>query len=144
MTRAEYQEMLTTQRVLGKAYAHSFYIKSATRACRALKGISRLTYSRLTEHFYTATESYLRADSAAHRAASARGMTGKCLDFLVFTPRQATAMRRIGRALDGFEHALTALNLKQLETDGKRADNAIESGSKVLLVAATVTVCRHE
>ena len=100
--------------------------------------------ARVVGGFYTVSERFLKTDRASRRAALARGFSGRCFNFLVLTPHQLSAVRKIAGALFGFERALASLNLKALITEGKRTDSAISSGAKALVISPPLTACRHE
>lgn len=90
-----------------------------------------------------ATRHFIRTDAASARAARARGITGKCLDYLILTPRQAPPVHELIPAVKGFVHALRAGNLLGILNTSKRLAAVLGRIQKVF-TGGSVTVCRHE
>lgn len=90
-----------------------------------------------------ATRHFISRDAASTRAARARGITGRCLDYLILTPRQARPVHKLVPAVKGFVHALRAGNLLGLLNSTKRLSAVVSKIEKVF-TGGSVAVCRHE
>ena len=86
---------------------------------------------------------YLRTDAASARAAAARGFTGKCLDYLIFTPRQRAAMTALASALRGYSRAVKIGNVTGIISASRRLGTDLSATQKALDVTGNVSVCRH-
>ena len=86
---------------------------------------------------------YLRDDTASARAAAARGFTGKCLDYLIFTPHQRAAMTSLESGLKGYARAVRIGNVAAIVSASRRLGTVLSVTQKALDVTGNVNVCRH-
>lgn len=99
---------------------------------------------RTTDTMYRTTHNFSTTNAASTRAAKARAIAGKCLDYLVFTPRQANVMRALAPALRGFGHAIRVGNSVAVARFGKRLTTDLVAALKVFDVTGSVRLCRHD
>ena len=104
----------------------------------------RRCLERTTKTLSWSTSRFLTTDSASRNAALQRGFGGKCLDYLILTPPQKTAMKGLASGLHGLYRALVVSNAAALVTAAKQFTAATSMARKALFVTATVKVCRHE
>jgi hypothetical protein len=90
------------------------------------------------------TNRFLTTDSASRKAALQRGFGGKCLDYLILTPPQKSAMNRLASGLHGLNRALTVGNAATLVAAARQFTTDMSVARRTLFVSATVKVCRHE
>jgi hypothetical protein len=125
--------------------ARQFAFVGALQQCE--KATAKLTAAhcivRSTDAMYRATRNFNTTNAASVRAADARGITGKCLDFLVYTPRQAKVMTALARALRGFEDGIRSGNPRSTAAFGKRLTTELSASQKVFDVGGSVSLCRH-
>lgn len=98
----------------------------------------------VVDGLYKDTAAFARADRASTAAATQRGLTGKCLDDLVFTPNQTRAMTRLATELHRLARDVMHTNFVGLQADEHPVEAALASAAKAMFVFSTVTVCRHE
>jgi hypothetical protein len=105
---------------------------------------ARRCLERTTKTLSWSTSRFLTTDSASKRAALQRGFGGRCLDYLILTPPQKSAMKQLASGLRGLDRALVIGNAPALVTAATEFTKEMSVARKALLVTATVTVCRHE
>jgi hypothetical protein len=98
----------------------------------------------VVDGLYKDTVAFLNTNRTATAAVTQRGLTGKCFDDLVFTRNQTRAMTRLATGLHKFARDVMHINVPALKADQHPVDADIASAANVMLVSATVTVCRHE
>ena len=104
----------------------------------------RRCLERTTKTFSWSTSRFLVTDSASRNAALQRGFAGKCLDYLILTPPQKSAIKQLASGLRGLHRALVTGNAAALVTAAKQFTTDMSVAHKALFVTATVEVCRHE
>lgn len=112
----------------GKEYSKSAKIGCIWRASAAL--------NRATRHL-------ISTDAASAMAARARGITGRCLGYLILTPRQARPVHELGPDVMAFARAFRSGNLPSILRATKRLLTVFGVTEKVFN-GGSVTVCRHE
>lgn len=120
------------------------YTPAIARCTRAGSGLAAIScFLKATGKVERATENFFRTDAASRRAATARGFTGKCLDYLVLTSRQSRAMHRFASAARAFALAISAANGPALKRLGPRLTVALEATIKTF-TGGSVSVCPHQ
>jgi hypothetical protein len=99
---------------------------------------------RATDAMYRATRNFNTTNAASVKAADARGIAGKCLDYLVFTARQAKVVTALAQALRGFENGIQSENAVTTSRFGKRLTTELSAALKVFDVTGDVSVCRRQ
>jgi hypothetical protein len=98
----------------------------------------------VVDGLYKDTVDFLSTNRTATAAATQRGLTGKCLDDLVFTPNQTRAMTQLVTGLHKFARDVMHIDVEAMKADEHPLDADITSAGKAMFVSTTVTVCRHE
>ncbi len=104
----------------------------------------RRCLERTTKTLSWSTSRFLKTDNASRRAALQRGFGGKCLDYLILTPPQKSAMTRLASGLHRLYQAVVIGNSTALLTAAKQLTVDTSVARKALFVTATVKVCRYE
>ena len=99
---------------------------------------------RSDNDLYRFARGFIRTNSASDRAARQRGLTGQCLDYLVFTAPQSKAMNGLVAALRGLTRRIRTGNPDRIATAGKRVGTALRVTGNAFNTSGTVTVCRHQ
>ncbi len=104
----------------------------------------RRCFEAATRSLHTSTDRFLNKDRASRKAAIARGLSGKCLEYLILTPSQKHALGRLATGLRAFGQALVIGNELRLLTATKAFSTDLTVALKSLSVPGSVKVCRHE
>jgi hypothetical protein len=104
----------------------------------------RRCFEAATQSLHTSTERFLEKDSASRKAAIERGLSGKCLNYLILMPSQKHAMRSLATGLHAFARALVIGNELRLVKATKNFSTDLTVVLKSLSVPGSVKVCRHE
>ena len=99
---------------------------------------------RSDSDLYRFTEGFIRTNAASDRAAQQRGLTGQCLDYLVFTAPQSRAMNGLVSALRRLTRAIRSGDPSRIATAGKQLAAALTTTGEAFNTAGTVTVCQHQ
>ncbi len=108
------------------------------------KPAERRCLERATKTLSWSTSRFLTTDSASRNAALQRGFGGKCLDYLILTPPQKSAIKRLASGLQSLHRALVISNAAALVTAARQFTTDMSVAREALFVTATVKVCRHE
>jgi len=132
-----------TECVAGLIFTIDFYAYTPALA-RCAKASSLPCLAHATATVYGVTRNFINANVVSVRVAKARGITGACLDYLVFTTQQARVMGALAPGLRGFEHAIQLGRPAAVATDLKQLGVDIRATAKAFDVNESVTSCRHQ
>jgi hypothetical protein len=142
LTSTQHAECVAALFFFARQFAYTEALQQCEKATSKLTALHCIVHS--TDAMYRATRNFTATNAASVRAADARGITGKCFDYLVFTPRQAKVMTALAKALRGFENGLEAGNQSTTSRFGTRLTTELRASLKVFDVTGDVSVCRHQ
>ena len=98
---------------------------------------------RASNDLYRFTQGFIRTNVASNSAVRARGLTGQCFDYLVFTTPQARAMHSLIAGLLSFMRAVRSGNPAAPARAGRRLEQDVTLTGTAFDTTGTVAVCPH-
>jgi UrcA family protein len=128
-------------------YSFEFFaFPYAIQQCEKLSATAQQSSCALTaiDGFKKSVRAFIRTNAASTRAADPRHFTRRCLDYLLFTKRQAQATNRLSAGLTRYARAIRGGSGGVITAAGTRLDSDLVSSRQAMSLTISVSACRHE
>lgn len=97
-----------------------------------------------TNSFEASVRAFISTNAASTRAADARHLPRRCLEYLLFTRQQAQATNRLAAGLKRYARAVRAGNSAAIAAADTKLDSDLVGSRQAMSLNITVSVCAHQ